>query len=89
MNGKTTKEENDITEADVKKIAEQVANDMIYKYVTSKEEKVYNKLDKVPKWGNSTVKKLLDKCILKGIDKGLDLSYTFFRLLVLMIELDE
>ena len=77
------KEEKDMTEADVKKIAKQVANDLIYKYVTSKEEKVYYKLDEVPEWGKSTVKKLLDKGILKGTDKGLDLSYTLLRFLVM------
>ena len=76
------KEENDMTEADVKKIATQVANDLIYYYVTSKEEDVYNNLDEVPDWGKPTVKKLLYKGILKGTDEGLNLSQTMLRLFV-------
>jgi putative N-acetylmuramoyl-L-alanine amidase len=83
MSGKTTKEENDMTEAEVRKIATQVANDLIYKYVTSKEEKVYYKLDEVPDWGKSTVKKLIDKGILKGTDKGLELTSDLLRQLVI------
>lgn len=71
-----------MTEAEVTKIATQVANDLIYKYVTSK-NKVYNVIDEVPDWGKDTVKKLINKGVLKGNEKGLDLSYTLLRLLVI------
>lgn len=83
MNGKTTKEEEDMTKAEVKKIAVQVANDLIYKYVTSKEEKVYSNINEIPDWGKATVQKLVNKGALKGGDKGLDLNFTLLRLLVI------
>ncbi|MDO4300056.1 MAG: M15 family metallopeptidase [Clostridia bacterium] len=73
------KEEKDMTEGEVRKIAEQAANDMIYKY----SDKIYNKAEEVPAWGRDTVNKLIDKGVLKGTDKGLDLSYTLLRLLVI------
>ena len=72
-------EEDDMTEAEVKEIATKVANDMVYKY----RDKVYNNLDEVPEWGKATVKKLIDKGALQGSDKGLDISYTLLRLLVI------
>lgn len=75
-------EANEMTEAEVKKIATQVANDMIYKYVTSKDV-VYNSINELPDWGRDTVKKLIDKGILAGSEEGLDLSYTMLRLLVI------
>ena len=73
------KEVDDMTEAEVKKIATQVANDMVYKY----KDKVYNNVENVPEWGRPTVQKLVDKGILTGSEKGLDLSYTLLRLLVM------
>lgn len=76
MNGK---EVEDMTEADVKTIAAQVANDMVYKYA----DKVYNAVEEVPDWGKATVEKLISKGALKGTDKGLELSYTLLRLLVI------
>ncbi len=76
-------EDDNMTEADVRKIAEQVANDLIYRYVTSKEEDVYNNINEVPYWGKNTVKKLIDKGILKGTDKGLDLRDSLLRQLVI------
>lgn len=69
----------DMTEAEVRKIATQIANDMVYKY----RDKVYNTVDEVPDWGKDTVNKLINKGILKGDEKGLDLSYTLLRLLVI------
>ncbi len=69
----------DMTEAEVKSIATQVANDMVYKYA----DKVYNSVDEVPDWGKDTVQKLVDKGVLQGTDKGLELSYTLLRLLVI------
>lgn len=76
-------EENDMTEAEVKKIAKKEANDLIYEYVTSKKEKVYNTLDEVPDWGKATVKKLIHSGVIKGTDTGLDISNTLLRLLVI------
>ncbi len=78
QNFKDRLEEEDMTEAEVKKIA----NDMIYKYVTSKEEAVYDTIEEVPEWGEATVKKLINRGLLKGNENGLDLSYTLLRLLV-------
>lgn len=75
-------EVDEMTEAEVKEIATQVANDMIYKYVTSQNE-VYNSLAEVPDWGRSTVSKLINRGILKGGDKGLDISYILLRMLVI------
>ncbi len=72
-------EEDNMTDERVKEIAVQVANDMIYKY----SDKVYNKVEEVPEWGKATVNKLISKGLLKGNEKGLDLSYTLLRLLVI------
>ena len=82
-NFKKTWEVDDMTEAEVKTIAAKVANDMIYKYVTSKQEAVYNTVDELPKWGKATVKKLIQKGILQGSNTGLDISYSLLRLLVI------
>lgn len=78
-NFKKTWEVSDMTEARVKAIATQVANDMVYKYA----DKVYNNMEEIPAWGKATVEKLIDKGVLKGNEKGLDLSYTLLRLLVI------
>ncbi len=78
-NFKKTWEVDNMTEAEVKAIATQIANDMIYKY----SDKVYNKVEEVPEWGKATVNKLIGKGLLKGNEKGLDLSYTLLRLLVI------
>lgn len=78
-NATEVEEVDDMTEAEVKKIATKIANDMIYEY----RDKVYNKIEDVPDWGKATVRKLLNKGILKGSEKGLDLSYTLLRLLVI------
>ena len=72
----------DMTEDQVKEIATQVANDMIYRYVTSQNE-VYNSIQEVPDWGRPTVSKLIDKGVLAGSEKGLDISYTLLRVLVI------
>lgn len=76
-------EDDDMTETEVKKVATQVANDMIYEYVTSKAEKVYNTTAEIPDWGKTTINKLINKGILKGDDNKLNLSYTLLRLLVI------
>ena len=72
-------EVDDMTEERVKEIATQVANDMVYKY----RDKVYNTVEEVPSWGKETVNKLIARGILKGNEKGLDLSYTLLRLIVI------
>ena len=79
QNFKDRLEADNMTEAEVKKIATKIANDMIYEY----KDKVYNTYEEVPDWGKATVRKLLNKGILKGSEKGLDLSYTLLRLLVI------
>lgn len=72
-------EVDDMTEAEVRKIATQIANDMVYKY----RDEVYNTVDEVPEWGKATVNKLISKGILEGDEKGLNLSYTLLRMLVM------
>lgn len=72
-------EDNDMTEARVKEIAGQVANDLIYKY----RDLVYDTYESLPEWSKPTVKKLIDKGLINGDDKGLNLSYTLLRLLVI------
>ena len=76
-------EVDDMTKEEVKEIATKVANDMIYDYVTSQKETVYNTIAEVPQWGKATVNKLISRGLLKGNEKGLDLSYTLLRLLVI------
>lgn len=78
-NFKKTWEVDNMTDERVKEIAVQVANDMVYKYA----DKVYNSIEEVPEWGRDTVNKLISKGLLKGNEKGLDLSYTLLRLLVI------
>ena len=78
-NFKKTWEVDNMTDERVKEIATKVANDMIYKH----SDKVYNKIEEVPDWGKATVNKLTGKGLLKGNEKGLDLSYTLLRLLVI------
>ena len=82
-NFKKTWEVDDMTEKKVKEIATQIANDMIYKYVTSKQEAVYDTVDEIPEWGKATVKKLIQKGVLQGSNTGLDMSYSLLRLLVI------
>ena len=78
-NFKRTWEVDNMTDERVKEIATQVANDMIYRY----SDKIYNKVEEVPDWGKATVQKLINEGLLKGNEKGLDLSYTLLRLLVI------
>ena len=51
---------------------------------TEEEEdaKRYNTIDEIPTWAKDTVRKLIDKGLLKGGDDGLDLSVDMLRLLV-------
>lgn len=47
------------------------------------EEMRYNTLEEIPEYYKPTVKKLLEKKILKGTDKGLDLSEDMLRIFVI------
>lgn len=71
-------EVDDMTEAEVKKIATKVASNV----VGNNKERVYNTIEEVPEWGKATVQKLINKGLLKGNENGLDLSYTLLRLFV-------
>ena len=42
----------------------------------------YQKLSEIPSWGKETVEKLMDKGIIQGNTKGLDLSEDMLRILV-------
>ncbi len=47
-------------------------------------EKRFNKIDEIPDWAKTTIKKLMDKGLLKGDEKGnLDLSKDMIRLFVI------
>ena len=46
-------------------------------------EPIYNTIDEIPEWGRYVVYDLVDKGILKGTDKGLNISETMLRLLVI------
>lgn len=76
---KRTWEVDEMTETQVREIARKEANDMVYKY----RDKVYNKISEVPEWGRPTVEKLYDKGLLKGTEKGLEISDTLLRVLVI------
>ena len=67
-----------IAQSEAKKVAGNVAEEVYAKY-----NKVYNSIDEVPDWGKATIKKLVDKCYLKGNGKGLDLSEDLLRVLVI------
>ena len=45
---------------------------------------VYNTVDEVPEWGRPTIKKLVEKGLLLGDEKGLNLSYDLLRVLVIL-----
>ena len=53
------------------------------KYMEEKEMR-YNKLEEIPEWGKATISKLIEKEILKGNEKGLDLSDDMLRMLVIL-----
>ncbi|MDO4773007.1 MAG: S8 family serine peptidase [Bacillota bacterium] len=46
------------------------------------EEMLFDSLDEVPKWGKSTVEKLINRGALKGGGNGLNLSYQMLRIYV-------
>lgn len=71
------KEEEDLTEAQTKKLI-QDAIDKLPSPV------VYNTLEAVPDWGYKTVEKLMAKGVLEGTGNGLNLSFDMLRLLVVL-----
>lgn len=69
----------DMTEAQVKNIATQVANDVV-----SKSRELYETIDEVPDWARPTVEKLVKKGFITGTGDGrLSLTYDLMRLLVI------
>ncbi|MBR6401583.1 MAG: N-acetylmuramoyl-L-alanine amidase [Firmicutes bacterium] len=61
----------------IKKLEEEVQS------LKKSREKVYNNIDDIPDWGRDTVNRLMTKGCLKGTDKGLDISETMLRILVI------
>ena len=57
--------------------------DELRREVANGREKYFETLDDVPSWAKATVKKLVEREVLKGDGKDLDLSYTLLRLLVI------
>lgn len=47
------------------------------------EEMRYNILEEIPDYARPTIKKLIDKDILKGTENGLDLSEDMLRMFVI------
>ena len=72
--------ENDMTTDEVK----QICNDMIYTYVTSKQEDTYNSIAEVPSWAKDTINKLIEKGVLSGDTDGLNLTYSMCRIFVIL-----
>lgn len=67
------KEVDDMTEAEVKQIV-----------TNMQQAEIYDTVEESPDWARSTIKKLLNKGFLEGIDDegNLDMSYDFMRTLV-------
>lgn len=63
---------NDMTEAQVKQIATQVANDVV-----SKSRELYETIDEVPDWARQTVEKLVRKGFIVGNDDQGSLGLTW------------
>lgn len=66
-----------------KKGTKDMTKEETLKLINENKEKIYNSLADVPDWGKATVEKLINKGALQGNDKGLDLSYSLLRLLVI------
>ncbi len=59
-------------------------HDFLNELVEKEEEEMrYQKIEEVPEYAKSTIQKLIDKKILNGNDKGLDLSEDMVRMLVM------
>lgn len=51
--------------------------------------KIYNKIEDIPDWGQEAVQYFIDKGVLQGTDKGLNISYDFLRLLVILYRINK
>lgn len=71
---------NDMTEAQVKQIATQVANDVV-----SKSRELYETIDEVPDWARPTVEKLVRKGFIEGNDDEGNLGLTLDLMRMLKI----
>lgn len=67
----------------VDKESKEMTKDEVAKMINETKDKVYNSVSEVPDWAKETVKKLMDKGALKGTDKGLELSQSILRILVI------
>lgn len=81
--------ENDMSLYEVRKsqIAQSIVNAFVECYqIKKKEVKTmrYNHIEEIPEVYRSTIKKLIDKGILKGNEKGLDLSEDMIRVFVIL-----
>ena len=74
-------EEENIDMEEVKKLQEEIRK--LRDEVAGLKEKVYNSIEEIPEWGRYVVYDLVDKGILKGTDKGLNISETMLRMLVI------
>ena len=73
---KLSQEDDNMTETEVKKIAQELINRNI--------EENYRTIQDVPTWGKATIEKLLQKGVLAGDGAGLNISYTMLRILVIL-----
>ena len=71
----------DVDMEELKKLQTRV--DELETELKNSKEKVFNSIDDVPEWGKETVRKLIEKGVLKGDGERLDLNYTLLRLLVI------
>jgi hypothetical protein len=62
--------------------------DTIFKQLEGIKPKVYNTINDIPEWGQEAVQYFIDKGVLQGTDKGLNISYDFLRLLVILYRLE-
>ena len=74
-------QEDEINMDELKKLREEV--EALRKELSNSKEKVYNSVDEMPDWGKYVAKDLEDKGYLKGTDKGLNISETMLRMLVI------
>ncbi len=66
---------------ELKKLKEEIQE--LRKEIKDSREKYFENLEDVPEWGRETVKKFVEKGVLKGDGKGIDINYTMLRLLVI------
>ena len=71
----TEKEQNDMTEKEVRKLLEEL--------LPQKSPAVYDTLEDVPDWAKPTIEKLIGKGVLQGVGGKLNLTYDLTRVLVI------